>query len=339
MSDEEEALALGQALLDDVRERTAELDGQRRRAITISLGVAMFDGAAVTPEDMIVNADLAMYDAKEAGRDRLAMYATAEHRYSRAKARLTWVERMDRALKDDGYVLEAQPIRDLASGEISQYELLIRMRGIDGDVIPPAAFLYVAEHFGTIGGIDAWVAGQAIELLAEQRQAGSDLRLEVNLSARSLGDPALLSAIEERLDRTGIDPSRLIFEITETAAVSSFPQARAFADRLRELGCGFALDDFGAGFGSFYYLKHLPFDYLKIDGEFVANCVRNPTDRLVIAAVVDIARGMGKRTIAEFVTDEPTQRVVEDLGVDHAQGDFVGVPGSLAELRRPAPRR
>jgi diguanylate cyclase (GGDEF)-like protein len=338
MSDEPEATALAQSLLDDVRERTAQLDGERRRAVTISLGVAMFDGSAVTPEDMIVNADLAMYDAKEAGRDRMAMYATAEHRHSRAKARLTWVERMDRALKEDGYLLEAQPIRDLASGEISHYELLIRMRGIDGDVIPPAAFLYVAERFGMIGGIDAWVAGQAIELIAAQREAGTDVRLEVNLSARSLGDPGLLASIEERLDRTGIDPHRLIFEITETAAVASFTQARAFADRLRELGCGFALDDFGAGFGSFYYLKHLPFDYLKIDGEFVANCVRNQTDRLVIAAVVDIARGMGKKTIAEFVTDEPTQRVIESLGVDHAQGDYVGTPGPLAALGRPAPR-
>jgi diguanylate cyclase (GGDEF)-like protein/PAS domain S-box-containing protein len=339
MADETEAQALGTSLLDDVRDRTSELDGSRRRAITISLGIAMFDGSAVTPEDMIVNADLAMYDAKEAGRDRLAMYATAEHRHSRAKARLTWVERMDRALREDGYLLEAQPIRDLESGEISQYELLIRMRGVDGDIIPPAAFLYVAERFGMIGGIDSWVAGQAIDLIAEHRRAGRDLRLEVNLSARSLGDPALLAAIESRIERTGIDPGRLIFEITETAAVASFAQARAFADRLRELGCGFALDDFGAGFGSFYYLKHLPFDYLKIDGEFVANCVRNPTDRLVIAAVVDIARGMGKKTIAEFVTDEPTQRVVESLGVDHAQGDFVGVPGPLDGLEMAQGRR
>jgi diguanylate cyclase (GGDEF)-like protein/PAS domain S-box-containing protein len=181
MSDEEEATALAQSLLDDVRERTAQLDGERRRAVTISLGIAMFDGSAVTPEDMIVNADLAMYDAKEAGRDRLSVYATTEHRHSRAKARLTWVERIENALKEDGYLLEAQPIRDLASGEISQYELLIRMRGSDGDVIPPAAFLYVAERFGMIGGIDAWVAGQAIDLIAAQREAGNDVRLEVNL--------------------------------------------------------------------------------------------------------------------------------------------------------------
>jgi diguanylate cyclase (GGDEF)-like protein/PAS domain S-box-containing protein len=332
MADEDEAKSLGESLLDDVRESTAQLDGHRRHAITMSLGVAMFDGTAVTPEDMIVNADLAMYDAKEAGRDRLVMYAAADHRHSRAKARLTWVERMDRALKDDGYLLEAQPIRDLATGEISQYELLIRMRGLDGDVIPPAAFLYVAERFGMIGGIDAWVAGQAIDLIAEHRRAGNALRLEVNLSARSLGDPKLLAAIEDRLQRTGIDPGQLIFEITETAAVASFAQARGFADRLRELGCGFALDDFGAGFGSFYYLKHLPFDYLKIDGEFVVNCTRNVTDRLIIAAVVEIARGMGKKTIAEFVTDEATQGIVESLGVDHAQGGFVGDPGPLAAV-------
>ena len=269
---EDEAKTLGQSLLDGVRERTAQLDGQRRRAITMSLGIAMFDGAAVTPEDMIVNADLAMYDAKEAGRDRLALYATAEHRHARSKARLTWVDRIDGALRDDGFLLEAQPIRDLATGEVSQYELLIRMRGHDGDVIPPAAFLYVAERFGMVGGIDSWVARQAIDLIAEHERAGRDLRLEVNLSARSLGEPTLLAAIEERLETTGIDPARLIFEITETAAVANFPQARGFADRLRDLGCRFALDDFGAGFGSFYYLKHIPFDYLKIDGEFVANC-------------------------------------------------------------------
>jgi EAL domain/PAS fold len=155
---------------------------------------------------------------------------------------------------------------------------------------------------------------------------------------RCARSPGAAGGDEARLDRPGIDPNRLMFEITETAAVASFTQARSFADRLHELGCGFALDDFGAGFGSFYYLKHLPFDYLKIDGEFVANCVRNPTDRLVIAPVVDIARGMGKKTIAEFVAGEPTQRVVESLGVDHAQGDYVGTPGPLAALSGPAPR-
>ena len=339
---EDEAKALGESLLAGVRDRTAQLDGQQRRAVTISLGIAMFDGAAVTPEDMIVNADLAMYDAKEAGRDRLAMYATAEHRHSRSRARLTWVDRIDGALRDDGFMLEAQPIRDLATGRTSQYELLIRMRGHEGDVIPPAAFLYVAERFGMIGGIDSWVARQAIDLIAEHRRGGHDVRLEVNLSARSLGDPTLLAAIEERLETTGIDPSQLIFEITETAAVANFPQARGFADRLRDLGCGFALDDFGAGFGSFYYLKHIPFDYLKIDGEFVANSLRSETDRLIIAAVVDIARGMGKKTIAEFVTDEPTERLLERLGVDHTQGFYVGAPGPVSELAvngtaRPSP--
>ena len=156
--------------------------------------------------------------------------------------------------------------------------------------------------------------------------------LEVNLSARSLGDPALLAAIEERLETTGSDPAQLIFEITETAAVANFPQARGFADRLRDLGCMFALDDFGAGFGSFYYLKHIPFDYLKIDGEFVANSLRNATDRLIIGAVVDIARGMGKKTIAEFVTDEPTEKLLERLGVDHTQGFYIGAPGPISGL-------
>ena len=186
--------------------------------------------------------------------------------------------------------------------------------------------------------LDRWVVARAIRMVGAELRAGRRLVVEINISGRSAGDPELLELIERELTANEVCPSQIIFEITETIAVSNIPRAQHFAARLADLGCRFALDDFGAGFGSFYYLKHLPFDYLKIDGEFVANCVRNQTDRLVIAAVVDIARGMGKKTIAEFVTDEPTQRVVESLGVDHAQGDFVGTPGPLAALSGPAPR-
>ncbi len=194
-------------------------------------------------------------------------------------------------------------------------------------MIPPGAFLQVAERFDLIQQIDRWVAGRALELIAEH-----DVRLTVNLSGRTLTDDQLLTELEDGIARTGADPSRLTFEVTETAAVANIHLAREFAERLRAIGCRFALDDFGAGFGSFYYLKHLPFDYLKIDGEFVSNCLRNRTDQLVIRAVVDIAQGLGKETVAEFVGDAELVEFLRSQGVDHAQGFHIGRPMPLADV-------
>jgi EAL domain-containing protein (putative c-di-GMP-specific phosphodiesterase class I) len=240
------------------------------------------------------------------------------------------------ALAEDRFVLHAQPIVDLESGRTGQYELLLRMVGRDGSIIPPGRFLPVAERFDLIGQLDRWVVRRAIAMLAGARADGHDITVEVNLSGRSTGDPELLALIEAELQESGVDPARLIFEITETTAVANIPAAQAFAARLADLGCRFALDDFGAGFGSFYYLKHLPFDYLKIDGEFVRHCAEDRTDQLVIQAVVDIARGLGKRTVAEQAGDDATIALLRDLGVDQAQGYFLGRPAPLAEWLAPA---
>jgi len=166
-------------------------------------------------------------------------------------------------------------------------------------------------------------------LLEQAARVGEELVLEVNLSGRSLGDTALLDAIRRELQRSGVEPGRLIFEITETAAVANILSAQHFARELEQLGCRFALDDFGAGFGSFYYLKHLPFDFVKIDGEFVRNCASDRTDQVMIAAVVEIARGLGKQTIAEFVGDQAAMDYLRDAGVDLAQGFHIAPPGEL----------
>jgi EAL domain-containing protein (putative c-di-GMP-specific phosphodiesterase class I) len=201
-----------------------------------------------------------------------------------------------------------------------------------GEPILPGAFLYVAERSGLIQAIDCWVAGKAITLIAEHQQAGRRLVLHVNLSGKSIGDPKVTAIIETALAEAGIDPTLLVFELTETAAISNIEEAKAFTDRLRARGCRFALDDFGAGFGSFFYLKALPFDYLKIDGEFIRRVVTNPMDRLVVEAIVGIARGTGKKTIAEFVGDEDTARLLKRSGVDYAQGYHVGRPRPLADV-------
>jgi diguanylate cyclase (GGDEF)-like protein/PAS domain S-box-containing protein len=328
-ADEATAAQVAQELASAVRSSTALL-GDERRKVTTSIGIAMFDTNAdqLAGETIVIEADLAMYDAKEAGGDGHAFYATSEHHVSRTKARVTWIGRIEQALEDDRFALLAQPILDLHTGDVRQHELLLRMLDDHDDLIPPAAFLNIAERFGLIAKLDQWVATRAIELI-EQRP---ELQLQVNISGRSLGDRKLLQTIDNRLRTSSIDPSRLIFEVTETAAVANITHAQAFAQQLRDRGCRFALDDFGAGFGSFYYLKHLPFDYVKIDGEFVQHATSGHIDQLVIEAVVRIAQGLGKETIAEFVTDEKTQRMVTRLGVDYAQGHHIGKPVPIAKL-------
>ena len=300
------------------------------RTVSASIGLAMFD-QTLSGEDVLVNADLAMYDAKEAGRDRATLFSAEEHAQALMKGRVSWAERITGALERDRFRLVAQPIVEFSSGRLRHYELLLRMQDDHGDLIPPGAFLYVAERLNLIQRIDTWVVGQAIRLLSEYERNGDADRfsLEVNLSGRSIGDPALLEAIDSGLRRTGIDPGRLVLEITETAAVEHIAKARAFAEQLAELGCRFALDDFGAGYGSFHYLKHLPFDFLKIDAEFVRNCRTSQTDRLVIQAVVDIARGLGKSTIAESVGDDETVRLLTRMGVEFGQGYHLGRPATL----------
>jgi EAL domain-containing protein (putative c-di-GMP-specific phosphodiesterase class I) len=205
----------------------------------------------------------------------------------------------------------------------------------DGSLVAPAAFLEVAERFGQVQAIDRWVFGQALRLLGLRQDGGDRRVVEVNLSAVSVTDDALVEELAELVLSTDVDPTGLIVEITETAAIGNIEQARTAAARLSALGCRFALDDFGAGFGSFYYLKHLPFHGVKIDGDFVKDLPRSPVDRLTLEAIVTIARGLGKETTAEFVQDEETLTMLRALGVTYAQGYHVGAPREVPELAHP----
>jgi diguanylate cyclase (GGDEF)-like protein/PAS domain S-box-containing protein len=331
-----EARAVAEDLLDAVRSQPAVVAGDRRVRVTASVGINPIDPAGgLTGDELLVEADVAMYEAKETGRNRAALAGGEDGRHYRMRARLTWYERIRDALDHDGFELYEQPIMALASGQIERSELLLRMRAEDGDLIPPAAFLYVAERFGQIQAIDRWVVRQAVKLLAERRAASIDHHLEVNLSGASITDEEVIDFIAQEVASAPIDPSRLVFEVTETAAIVNVERARRFAGRLADLGCGFALDDFGAGFGSFYYLKHLPFDAVKIDGDFIQNLAANVPDQLTVKAIVQIARGLGKETIAEFVGDERTVHLLREYGVDHVQGYHVGRP---VPARRPGAR-
>jgi len=305
--------------------------GDQSIRVTASVGLAMFDRLSAT--EVLACADIAMYEAKQAGRNRFVLYSPPRGGRGPVSARQAPAEHLHTALQDGRFVLYGQPILDLRESEVHQYEVLLRLRDDEsGELLTPSTFLYVAERFGVIQAIDGWVTCQAIELIAENERAGRPLVLHVNLSGKSIGDPELASLTESALTRTGIDPSRLVFELTETAAMANIEEAKVFAHRLRAHGCRLALDDFGAGFGSFYYLRNLPFDYFKIDGDLIRGLAASTMDQLVVGAIVGIARGMGKKTIAEFVTDDETVRLLEKAGVDYAQGYRVGRPRPLREL-------
>jgi diguanylate cyclase (GGDEF)-like protein/PAS domain S-box-containing protein len=325
---EEDAILVATGLLEVIRTSVSVEAEHGRRRTTASVGVALFpDGdERMSAEELLVEGDIAMYDAKEAGRDRLALFELESERHQKAEVRLTWAERIRNALRDDRFVLHAQPIIALEDDGIPRYELLLRMIDDTGDLIPPGTFLYVAERFGLIEEVDRWVVREAMRLLSIEERAGRRPCFSVNLSAKSIQDPQMTEFIARRLAATGVDPRGLIFEVTETVAIENLERAKQFARDLRSLGSSFALDDFGSGFASFYYLKHLQFDYLKIDGEFVKNLSESPTDQLVVRSLVDIARGLGRQTIAEFVEDEETLQMLRSFGVDFVQGFHLGRP-------------
>lgn len=316
---EDEARRVATDLLEVIREHVTVIGGNRVRTST-SIGVVPLGEGIDAPEEILAAADRALYEAKDAGRDRFVVGTIEKPREGKRETRVGWDERIRQALDDELFVLHCQPIFDLTENRIAHYELLLRMR--EGDkLIPPAAFLGVAERLGLIRAIDRWVAGEAVRLLA----AYPDAELAVNLSSRSVDDAEVPALIERELAAAGVDPTRLVIEITETAAIANLDDARRFADQLTALGCRFALDDFGTGFGSFSYLKHLPVDQLKIDGEFV----RSPPSRvndLIVESIVNVARGLGMRTIAEWVADDETIDRMRRAGVDCGQGFALGRP-------------
>jgi PAS domain S-box-containing protein len=250
----------------------------------------------------------------------ITVRAAEQLRLERELEKLSWVGRIRDALDEGRFVLYSQPIVDLTSYEVNQHELLIRMVGSDGSVVPPAKFLPTAEEYGLITEIDRWVVGEAA------RMASQGHVIEFNLSAKSVGDPQMLAAVVAAIDFHGADPQNLICEITETALMNDVVAAEAFVRGLFDIGCGVALDDFGAGYGGFSYLKRLPVSYLKIDREFVHDLAETASSQHVVAAVVNLARAFGLKTIAEGAEDDSTLRMLKHLGVDHVQGFVLGHP-------------
>lgn len=324
------ALQLG----EDLRAQVAEgfTSDTEAPPPSISVGITMFGGqGGAGSEAVLLAADQAMYQAKEEGRNRIMLFHAPGEESGEPRRAQTTSARIRDALTHNRLRLATQPIRSLASGGIERYELFLRMTGENGELLPAASFIEVAERSGMVQELDRWVVARALELMAERQRAGDPVSLHMNLSGASLTDLSVLEFIERRLDEGEADPSRCTFEITQSARVEDYDTAGAFADRLTEFGCEVAIDDYGAGFGPFAYLKKVPFDVIKIDGAFIREMSQNDADQLVVKAIVEIARGLGKRTIAEFVEDEDTTKLLREYGVDMAQGFHLGRPVDVAE--------
>jgi PAS domain S-box-containing protein len=237
------------------------------------------------------------------------------------------------ALGTDRFTLYAQPILELQSNTVTRHELLLRVLDESDGPQSPIQVLETAERLDAVYDIDLWVVERAMQLAAGQ----PEMCMQINLSGRSVGDPRLTDEVERLIAQYEVDPHQLTFEITETALIGNLSEARRFADRIRDLGCELALDDFGSGYASFRYLRIFPIDLVKIDGEYVVDLVDNPQDQVLVRALVQVCQAYGIHTVAEFVQDEPTLRLLRELGVDYVQGYLIGKPAPLLTERLPGP--
>lgn len=329
-SDLEAAMLVSEKLLSAIRRKGTIMRNGSHAKVTTSIGITIFDAdIQFTAGDLMVEADIAMYDAKAAGKNRACVYQRGGQRREQIAVRQSWLQRLQDAVDHQRFVLHAQPIVPVCSNGVPRFELLLRMRDDNDDLMPPGAFLYNAERFDLIQPIDYWVMTRAAAILHSYHAEGADISLAVNVSGKTLNTAAIGEHLKELRRHYDFPEGRLVVELTETVAITSIERARALARDLRDLGCQLALDDFGAGFATFYYLKHLDFDYIKIDGEFVKRLPDTDADQLVVEAVVHIARGLGADTIAEFVQDDATLELLQGFGVGYAQGYHTGRPGPL----------
>ncbi len=275
--------------------------------------------------DLLIDAEHAWRQARDADRP-LTMVADPVP----ARARQgSYRDRVADALGTDRFTLFAQPILELQTNRVLRHELLLRVLDENDNPQSPEQVLQIAEWLDTIYDIDLWVVERAMQLAAER----ADLCLQINLSGRSMGDPRLTAEVEALIGRYAVNPEQLTFEITETALIGNLSEARSFADRIRDLGCQLALDDFGSGYASFRYLRLFPIDLVKIDGEYVVDLVRNPEDQVLVRALVQVCQAYGIHTVAEYVQDEATLRMLREFGVDFVQGYLIGRPAPVEELR------
>ncbi|MBS3737330.1 EAL domain-containing protein [Candidatus Bipolaricaulota bacterium] len=327
----DEAEDLVTEIMQAVRNHGFSADGTDLQA-TVSIGYTLFPEQGDTVNELLAEADIALTQAKKLGRNQFKVYDSDQDSQDEVKSRVGWVNQINNAIKENNFVLYAQPILELGSDNISHYEILIRMLEGEGKLISPGRFLPVAEKFGLSRDIDKWVVNETLRSLPKSTNGKFNNQFAINLSGQSLTDNELLNWLKcnQSLDSDSFE--RILFEVTETAALSNIQSANNFITALKSRGSKFALDDFGMGFSSFNYLKQLSVDYLKIDGSFIQNLPRNSMNQDLVQSIVEVAHRLKKETIAEFVEDEETLEMVRNYGTDHAQGYHIGRPQPLQSL-------
>lgn len=306
--------------------RTPLAAGETPVRLTASVGIALFPEAGAAAESLLARADMALSHAKNIGHGSYHTFEVADREPESMRRSVNWQAQLREALGAERFFLEYQPIRRLHDeAHASFHEALVRMRDAGGTTHAAARFIDTAEYTGLIAEIDRFVLREVLRKLADP--AEREARIAVNLSGRSLGTPGFSQFVLDLLASTAVEPNRLLFEITETAAVAEMARAGSFIGEVKKLGFRFALDDFGVGFSSFSYLKHLPVDMVKIDGTFVRYLDRSREDRLFVRAIVQVARELGLETVAEFVESREVLEILREIGVDYVQGYHIGKPG------------
>ncbi len=313
----------------------------RTFAVGVSIGIARINEQSHFIAEVMKAADLACYAAKDAGRNRYHLYSEDDTELAERRSEMNWVSVIREALDHDNFVIFHQPIisLDADSPGTPMYEHLVRMRAKGGEVILPGSFISSAERYNLMQDVDRYVIREVFEYAC----SGSDTRtpssmLFINLSGTSLNDEDLVDYIRKQFNTFGLDPSRVCFEITETAAIANLQRVSIFISEIRKLGCRIALDDFGSGLSSFSYLKALPVDFLKIDGSFVRKMLQDPMDIAIVEAIHQLGSAAGIDTIAEFVEDIETMERLRSIGIDYAQGyaiaepTLIGNPVTIAKI-------
>jgi len=328
----------GLELARQVREKGQSLrylEGDKLLQITISIGVAEFNRRSGDEGASLTAARMACEAAKDHGRDRIEVYDDKNHSIIRRHDDMQLVAQIQQTLDSDGFALMAQPISSLTDGsDVPRYEILLRMKDDAGSPVPSSAFFSAAERYQLMPQVDRWVVSKTLASLSEHpgivRDTGAIF--SVNLSGQSLSDDDILEFIEQEMEETGVPATSLGFEVTESAAVSNLAKAQQFITALRERGCNIALDDFGAGLSSFAYLKNFAVDILKIDGGFIRDISDNRISESMVAAITQVAKVMELQTVAEYVENEKTRKLVAELGVHYAQGHAIGKPMPLEDV-------